>query len=79
MLTFHYIICNIKRKERYHAKKLIFIDQKLEKTDDLNLTDNQLIRLKSEIDDNLFTEINDDQINLDSFLKNINLIYPIKD
>jgi hypothetical protein len=79
MLTFHYIICKTKRKERYHVKKLIFIDQKLEKTDDLNLTDNQLLKLKNELKESDYTEINDQTLNLDSFLKNFNIFCPVKD
>ena len=79
MLTFHYIICNIKRRDKYHVKKLIFVDQKLEKTDDLNLTDNQLNKLKNEIKESDYTEITDQKVDRDSFLKNVNIVCPVKD
>ena len=78
MLTFHYIICNIKKKDKYHVKKLVFVDQTLEKTDDFNMTDNQIIQLKNEIEEKNYTEICDQKVDLDSFLKNVNISCPVK-
>ena len=76
MLTFHYIICDVPKKEKYHVKKLVFFDKKMEQSEDLMLTLNQLIKLKSGISEGEYTVINDSQVNLESFLKNINLIKP---
>ena len=73
MVTFHYIICDVAKKDKYHVKKLIFIEKKLEKSDDLYFNLNQLTTLKNEISKNEYTIINDSKVNLDSFLKNINL------
>ena len=41
MLTFHYIICDVPKKDKYHVKKLIFIENKLnidnkQKLEDIN-------------------------------------------
>ncbi len=74
MVTFHYVICDVPRKEKYHVKKLIFIDEKLEKTEDLVVNQNQLNNLKNDISEKQYTIINESKIDLDSFLKNINLI-----
>ncbi len=74
MFTFHYIVCNVPKKDKYHVKKLIFIDKKLEKTDDLYLYPEQVNSLKGELIESQYTNIQDDSINLDSFLKNINLL-----
>ena len=74
MLTFHYIICDVPRKEKYHIKKLVFIDQKLNNTDDLHLNLGQVSKLKNNLSENEYTEINESVINLESFLKNVNLI-----
>ena len=74
MFTFHYIVCNVPKKDKYHVKKLIFIDKKLEKTDDLYLYPEQVNSLKGELIESQYTNIQDDSINLGSFLKNINLL-----
>tara|TARA_E500000178_G_C16963485_1_gene727200 strand:- start:862 stop:1062 length:201 start_codon:yes stop_codon:yes gene_type:complete len=64
----------VPKKDKYHVKKLIFIDKKLEKTDDLYLYPEQVNSLKGELIESQYTNIQDDSINLDSFLKNINLL-----
>jgi len=73
MITFHYVICTIARKDKYHVKKLVFINQKLEQIDDLNLNKKQILSLKNDINKKDFTEINDSRVNLESFLKNVNI------
>lgn len=73
MLTFYYIICDVPKKEKFEVKKLIFIDKKLDSTDNLKLNIGQVNKLKNSLSDDQYTVINDSNINLDSFLKNINL------
>lgn len=73
MLTFYYIICDVPKKEKFEVKKLIFIDKKLDSTDNLKLNIGQVIKLKNSLSEDQYTVINDSNINLDSFLKNINL------
>lgn len=73
MLTFYYIICDVPKKEKFEVKKLIFIDKKLDSTDNLKLNIGQVSKLKNSLSEDQFTVINDSNINLDSFLKNINL------
>ena len=73
MLTFYYIICDVPKKEKFEVKKLIFIDKKLDSTDNLKLNIGQVSKLKNSLSDDQYTVINDSNINLDSFLKNINL------
>ena len=46
----------------------------LEKTEDLVVNQNQLNNLKNDISEKQYTIINESKIDLDSFLKNINLI-----
>jgi len=77
MLTFHYIMCDVPNKDKYHIKKLIFIENKLNNTDDMILSLVQFNKLKNSISDKEYTLINDSTINIDSFLKNINLIKPV--
>ena len=74
MLTFHYIICDVPKKDKYHVKKLVFVENKLEKTDDMILNLGQVSKLKNSITEQNFTIINDFEVNIDSFLKNINLL-----
>lgn len=74
MVTFHYIICDVTKKEKYHIKKLIFIDDKLEKSEDIYMNNIQVKTLKDSISETEYTIINDSKVNLDTFLKNINLI-----
>ena len=74
MLTFHYIICDVPKKEKYHIKKLIFMENKLEKTDDMILNLGQVSKLKNSVSEKEYTIINDSEVNLNSFLKNINLM-----
>lgn len=73
MLTFYYIICDVPKKEKYEIKKLIFIDNKLDSIDNLNLNMGQVSKLKNNLFENQYKIINDCNVNLDSFLKNINL------
>ena len=74
MLTFHYIICDVPKKDKYHIKKLIFIENKLDNTDDMILNLGQVSKLKNSISENEYTIINDSEVNINSFLKNINLM-----
>lgn len=73
MLTFYYIMCDVPKKDKYEVKKLIFIDNKLESIDNLNLNMGQVSKLKNNLSEGQFKIINDCNVNLDSFLKNINL------
>tara|TARA_B100000161_G_C33500317_1_gene391358 strand:- start:194 stop:424 length:231 start_codon:yes stop_codon:yes gene_type:complete len=73
MLTFYYIICDVPKKEKYEIKKLIFIDNKLDSIDNLNLSMGQVSKLKNNLSEGQYKIINDCNVNLDSFLKNINL------
>ena len=73
MLTFYYIICDVPKKEKYEIKKLIFIDNKLDSIDNLNLNMGQVSKLKNNLSESQYKIINDCNVNLDSFLKNINL------
>jgi hypothetical protein len=73
MLTFYYIICDVPKKEKYEIKKLIFIDNKLDSIDNFNLNLGQVSKLKNSLSENQYKIINDCYVNLDSFLKNINL------
>ena len=77
MLTFHYIICDVPKKDKYHVKKLIFIENKLNNTDNMILTLGQVSKLKNSISEKEYTIIKDSEVNIDSFLKNINLIKPL--
>lgn len=73
MFTFHYLICNVPKKEKYHVIKLIFMNNKLENNDELYFNTNQLDNLKNSIDKSQYTTIDESTVNLDSFLKHINL------
>ena len=73
MFTFHYLICNVPKKEKYHVMKLVFIDNKLQNNNDLQVNKSQLENLKFSLEKEQYTEINDSKINIDSFLKHINL------
>tara|TARA_Y100000991_G_C21974579_1_gene351422 strand:- start:2982 stop:3212 length:231 start_codon:yes stop_codon:yes gene_type:complete len=73
MLTFYYIICDVPKKEKYEIKKLIFIDNKLDSIDNFNLNLGQVSKLKNSLSESQYKIINDCYVNLDSFLKNINL------
>tara|TARA_B100001287_G_C22638716_1_gene508981 strand:+ start:1218 stop:1451 length:234 start_codon:yes stop_codon:yes gene_type:complete len=73
MITFHYLICNVPKKEKYHVMKLVFMNNILNNKDEMFLTNNQYYTLKNSLEDNLYTDINDSKVNLESFLKNINL------
>ena len=73
MVTFHYIICNQSKKDRYQVKKLIFIDKKLEKTEDYFMTNIQILNLKNDLDNKEYSSLNEDKIDLESFLRNFNL------
>ncbi len=73
MVNFHYIICNVPCKDKYHVKKLIFLDKKLESTDDFFLSEIKINELKNNFDSNQITTINESKIDLDSFLKSVNL------
>jgi len=77
MLTFHYIICDVPKKDKYHVKKLIFIENKLNNTDNMVLTLGQVSKLKNSISEKEYTIIEDSEVNIDSFLKNINLMKPL--
>ena len=74
MVAFHYIVCDVPRKEKYHVIKLIFINGKVEKSESYNMTLNQKISLIKDLSNEDFTNINESEVNLDTFLKNINLI-----
>ena len=74
MFTFHYLICNVPKKEKYHVIKLIFMNNKLENNDELYFNTNQLDNLKNSIDKSQYTTIYESTVNLDSFLKHINLL-----
>jgi len=79
MFTFHYLICNNPVKEnttgnsQYNVKKLIFDNNKLSTSDDLLMVKDKLDILKNDLISSQYTNINDNKIDLDSFLKNINL------
>lgn len=75
MLSFHYIVCNIADKEKYHVKKLVFVDQKLEKTDEYFMSEDKIASLKNSNDEKNYTMIDDSKIDLDTFLKSVNLFY----
>ena len=75
MLSFHYIVCNIANKEKYHVKKLVFVDQKLEKTDEYFMSEDKIVNLRNSNEEKNYTIINDSKIDLDSFLKSVNLFY----
>jgi len=75
MLSFHYIVCNIANNDKYHVKKLIFVDNKLEKTDEYFMTEDKIIQLKNSYDEKNYTVVNDTKIDLDTFLKSVNLFY----
>jgi hypothetical protein len=77
MLTFHYIICDVPKKDKYHVKKLIFIENKLNNTDNMILNLGQVSKLKNSISEKEYTLIKDSKLNIDSFLKNINLMKPL--
>ena len=74
MVAFHYIICDVPRKDKYHVVKLIFVNGKMEKSESYNMTSNQKLVLKRDLLENDFTIINESEVNLNTFLKNINLI-----
>jgi len=74
MITFHYIISDVIKKEKYHVKKLIFIDEILEKSEDIYMNNNQIKTLKYSISETKYTIINDSKVDLDTFLRNITLI-----
>tara|TARA_B100001093_G_C26764469_1_gene987222 strand:+ start:835 stop:1065 length:231 start_codon:yes stop_codon:yes gene_type:complete len=76
MVNFHYIICNIPNKDKYHVKKLVFINKKLESSDDFFLSEEKVNNLKSEFSEDMITEVNESKIDLNSFLKSINLFCP---
>jgi len=73
MFAFHYLICTIPKKDKYHVMKLVFMDNKLENNTDMLINKNKLDNLKSSLDKEQFTEINDTTVNIESFLKHINL------
>jgi len=73
MLTFHYIICDVAKKDKYHVKKLIFIGDKLEKSEEYYMNINQVSSIKNDTLETNYTIINDSKIDIDTFLKNINL------
>ena len=79
MFTFHYLIC-IKPyndanygSNQYKVKKLIFENNQLSSLDDLVINEEKLLILKKDLVETQYTEINDSKIDLDSFLKNIEL------
>jgi len=73
MFTFHYLICNVPKKEKYHVMKLIFMNNKLENNNELFINSNQLNNLKNSLEPTQYSVIEDTTVNLDSFLKHINL------
>lgn len=73
MITFHYLICNVPKKEKYHVMKLIFMDNKLENNNEMFVNSNQLNNLKNSLESTQYSTIEDNSVNLDSFLKHINL------
>lgn len=78
MFTFHYLICKKPAKDtnygsQFNVKKLIFDNNQLSSSDDLMVNEDKLDILKKEIAESQFTEIDDYKIDLDSFLKNIEL------
>ena len=74
MVAFHYIICDVPRKEKYHVVKLVFLNGKMEKSDSYNMTPNQKSSLIKDLLDEEYTQINEPEVNLDTFLKNVNLV-----
>ena len=64
MFTFHYLICNVPKKEKYHVIKLIFMNNKLENNDELYFNTNQLNNLKNSIDKSQYTTIDESTVNL---------------
>ena len=82
MFTFHYLICKTPKKKRerevtnsmkFQVKKLVFNDNKLETSDEYFVSREKLDKLVNDLDYKDYTEIDDDKIDLDSFLKNIKL------
>lgn len=73
MVDFHYIICNVSNKDKYHVKKLVFLEKKLETSDDYFLSEEKVLELKNQFDSNKITTINESKIDLNSFLKSVNL------
>ena len=73
MISFHYVICDEHIKNKHHVKILIFLNKKLDSTDNLNMNQSQIEILKNSIDDKDYTTIHDSKIDLDNFLKNLNL------
>ena len=73
MITFHYLICNVPKKEKYHVMKLIFMDNKLENNNEMFVNFNQLNNLKNSLEPTQYSIIENNSVNLDSFLKHINL------
>jgi len=79
MFTFHYLICTKPSKDtdyesiQYKVKKLIFDNHQLSSSDDFLINEDKLLLLKKDLIENQYTEINDSKIDLDSFLKNIEL------
>lgn len=73
MISFYYLICNIPKKGKYHAIKLIFMNNKLENNEYFYFTQSQINNLLNKISANNYSYISNNIINLDSFLKHVNL------
>ena len=73
MFSFHYLICDSPDGDKYQIKKLIFNNDNLHSSDDIHASEKAKSQLLSELDDHDFTIINDNKIDIDSFLKNIKL------
>lgn len=73
MISSHYLMCNVSKGEKYHVKKLVFIDKKLQSSEDMFLTLSKYNILKDSIEEENYTIIKSNKINLEVFLKNINL------
>ena len=61
------------KHSQYRLKKLIFENNQLSSSDDLVVNEDKLDLLLKDLIETQYTEINDNKIDLDSFLKNIEL------
>ena len=63
MFTFHYIVCELAKKNKHHIKKIIFNNKQLDTTEDMYLSEDKLIALKRSLDLSEYTSINEDTVN----------------
>ena len=61
------------KHSQYRLKKLIFENNQLSSSDDLVVNEDKLELLLKDLVETQYTEINDSKIDLDSFLKNVEL------